>query len=108
MQQDVFTPRVVSRPSASSRIDCLSEFGQLKDGSWFLPLSSDVGTTITDGITTFSACVALCNTTSCQLATYDYRAGCCMTRLAQPAVMEGRGCKLAGLLCVRFRPLVWR
>lgn len=65
MQQDVFTPRVVSRPSATSRVDCLSEFGQLKDSSWFLPLSSDVGMTTTDGVATFSDCVALCNTTSC-------------------------------------------
>lgn len=89
MQQDLFTPRVVSRPAASSPVDCLSEFGQLKDGAWFLPLSSQVGTIVTDGITTFGDCVALCNTTSCQMATYDYKAQTCTTRLTQPAEMEG-------------------
>ena len=81
MENDVFIPRVVSRPSASSPVDCLSEYSQLKDGAWFIPLASDVGTNITGNVTSFADCVTLCSADNAyQLVTYDYREKTCLVR----------------------------
>jgi hypothetical protein len=81
LQNDLFTSQTVSRAAANSHVDCLSEYGQLKDGAWFLPLSSTEGTNVTTGVPTFADCVAVCSADKeCQLLTYDYRARTCLVR----------------------------
>lgn len=84
---DLFIPQTISRPGASSPIDCLSQFSQLVDGAFYLPLSSSDGTTLVRDVPTFAECVALCNTTNCQYVTYAYVAKTCTVRVAEPVVM---------------------
>jgi hypothetical protein len=81
LQNDLFMPQTVSRSAASGPVDCLSEYSQLKDGAWFLPLSRTEGTNVTAGVPTFADCVAVCSSDKeCQLLTYDYRAQTCLVR----------------------------
>jgi hypothetical protein len=87
---DVFVPRIVSKTGATSSADCLSEFGQLIDGAFYLPLASDAATVVTPGIMAFADCVALCLPDSrCQLVTYNYVEKTCTVRNAQEAVLTG-------------------
>lgn len=87
---DVFVPRIVSKTGATSSAGCLSEFGQLTDGAFYLPLQSDVATVVTSGITAFADCVALCLPDSCcQFVTYGYVAKTCTVRNAQGFVFIG-------------------
>lgn len=86
---DVFVPRILSKQGASSPGDCLTEFGQLIDGAWYLPLRSDVATFISD-VQSFEACVALCQPNSqCQFVTYDYVAKTCTVRNGDKVIMKG-------------------
>lgn len=81
LSNDVFAPRTISRQRDSTSLDCVSEFGQLTDASWFLPLQSDAGTTVAQNVAGFADCVALCQAGSdCQLVTYDYMAKTCTVR----------------------------
>jgi hypothetical protein len=68
---DVFVPRILARPEASSPVDCLSEYAQIRDGSWRLPLSTTEATNVTEGVATFQECVDLCSTNDdCLLLTF--------------------------------------
>lgn len=89
MQNDIFTPRTVSRLGAITPVECLSEYSQVRDGEFWLPLSSTVGVTVTPGITSFAACVNLCTDANCQLLTYDYTAKECHVRVSAAPVYEG-------------------
>lgn len=90
MNNDVFTPRTISRTGASVSVDCLAEYGQLLDGSWFIPLSPGPQVTITNDIKTFAECVALCPMDStCQFVTYDYAAKTCSVRNTAEIIYEG-------------------
>lgn len=89
MQNDLFAPRTVARPRASSATDCLSEYAQVVDGSWYLPLSSSQGTSTTKEVPSFAACVDICSATACQLLTYDYVDRSCMTRVSLTPIDEG-------------------
>lgn len=89
MAVDFFTPRTLARPGAASPLDCLSEYSQLQDGSWWLPLSSSVGVNVTSGVADFAGCVNLCDQAQCQLVTYDYVTQECSTRVALDPVLEG-------------------
>lgn len=90
MLNDVFVPRTVSRTGASATVDCLSEYSQLLDSAWWLPLSSTGSTTVTQDVATFADCVALCTPSSmCQFVTYDYVAKDCLVRNAAEVVYEG-------------------
>lgn len=86
---DYIAPRTVSRDGAALSIECLSEYSQLSDGSFYLPLSSDAGVAVTDGVLNFTACVELCSEAECQLVTYDYRLRKCSVRVSQAPVYEG-------------------
>jgi len=85
----VFTPRTVARIGAASPLECLSEYSQIVDMSYFLPVSSPEGVTETRAVKSFSACVDLCSTAKCQLVTYDYREQICYVRVSQAPVYEG-------------------
>jgi len=85
----VFTPRTVARVGAASPLECLSEYSQIVDGSYFLPVSSPEGVTETPGVKSFSACVGFCSDANCQLVTYDYRQQKCYVRVSQAPVYEG-------------------
>lgn len=89
MQNDLFVPRTISRIGASSSVDCLSEYTQLVDGAWYLPLSSSFGVSTTPNVASFSACVDLCSTSGCQLVTYDYREQTCTQRMSIAPEYEG-------------------
>jgi hypothetical protein len=80
MDNDVFVPRTISRQRASTSLDCVSEFGQLLDASWFLPLQSDAGTRVVQDVAVFADCVAMCVGSDCQSVTYDYIDKTCTVR----------------------------
>ena len=87
MTNDAFSPRTISRERSTSSLDCLSEFAQLADGAWWLPVPEE-STNVTAGITTFADCVALCPAGStCQLVTYDYLAKTCTVRYGATVIM---------------------
>lgn len=87
---DVFASRTVARWGATSSLDCLSEFYQLVDGAWFLPLQSDAATRVTQNVQLFADCVALCPAGSdCQFVMYDYMAKTCTVRFRDTIVYEG-------------------
>lgn len=86
---DFFVPRTMARAGAASSLECLSEYSQLQDGSWWLPLADSAGVNITAGVTTFDSCVRLCDQALCQLVTYDYVAKECSVRVALDPVYEG-------------------
>lgn len=67
---------------ADSSLDCVSEFAQIVDGSWYLPTAGNTAMNITYNISTFAGCVALCTAPSCEYVTYDYRAQACYVRIA--------------------------
>lgn len=89
LSNDVFIPRTVSRQGAATPIECLSEYVQMSDGNFFIPLSTTEGVTVTPNVTSFAACVELCSNTECQLLTYDYRTRHCSVRVYQAPVYEG-------------------
>lgn len=87
---DIFAPRTVARQGAISSIDCVSEYTQYVDGAWFLPVSSNVATTVTNNVDTFQACVDVCSrTASCQFVTYDYVNKSCTVRVAATVILTG-------------------
>lgn len=88
MQNDVYTPRSVSRLGAATSVECLAEYVQLGDSAWYLPLSSSEGVTESPA-QSFAACVDLCTTARCMLATYDYVTKTCSVRVAQDNIYEG-------------------
>lgn len=68
----------------------LSEFGQLIDSAWYLPLTSDVSTVVTPNMQTFAECAALCEANStCQFVTYDYNDKSCTVRNSATVVYTG-------------------
>lgn len=81
--------RTVARPGAASSLDCLSEYSQLQDGSWWLPIADSTGVNVTAGVLTFASCVELCDQARCQLVTYDYVAKECSVRVVLDPVYEG-------------------
>lgn len=89
LQNDIFTPGTVSRLGAITPVECLSEYSQVRDGEFWLPLSSTEGVTVTPGVTSFAACVDLCTAVNCQLLTYDYTAKECHVRVSEAPVYEG-------------------
>jgi hypothetical protein len=88
---DVYVPRTIARTGASLALDCLSEYSQLVDGSWFIPVDPDApSTTVTRDVNTFAECVALCPAGSnCQFVTYDYVAKTCSARNAAEVIYDG-------------------
>lgn len=86
---DTFTPKTVSRIGAATPIECLSEYSQVADGAYFLPLSSNEGVTTVTGVASFADCIAECDKRACQLVTYAYRTQECFVRVSQAAVYEG-------------------
>jgi hypothetical protein len=88
MGNDVFAPRTISRTGATSSIDCVSEYAQLVDMSWYLPLASSVSTAVTANVSTFQACVDLC-TGACEFVTYDYVARTCTVRNGAEVIFVG-------------------
>lgn len=89
MGNDVYSPRTVARAGAASQVECLSEFSQIVDGNYFLPLSSQEGVTAIPGVANFTACVDLCSLYECQLLTYDYLTLTCAVRVSLAPVYEG-------------------
>jgi hypothetical protein len=89
MAIDFFVPQTIARPGATSPVDCLAEYSQLQDGSWWLPLADSTGVNVSTGVTTFASCVERCDQARCQLVTYDYVAQECSVRVAQDPVYEG-------------------
>jgi hypothetical protein len=89
LANDIFSPRTVSRLGAITPVECLSEYSQVRDGEFWLPLSSTEGVTVTPGVTSFAACVDLCTAANCQLLTYDYTAKECHVRVSEAPVYEG-------------------
>lgn len=68
---------------------CLSEYSQIVDSAYYLPLHSDLGVTSHDNIPNFAACVDLCTAAACQLVTYDYVAKQCFVRVSTGPVYDG-------------------
>jgi hypothetical protein len=89
MGNEVFSPQAVARMGATSPVECLSEYSQIVDGNYFLPLSSNEGVTEVPNVANFSACVDLCSSYDCQLVTYDYQTKNCSVRVSQAPVYEG-------------------
>lgn len=79
---------MTARMGADNAGDCLAQYMQVVDGAWYLPVTAMIGTTVQTNITTFDACVALCQD-SCQFVTYDYRTLECFVRGAPTVVYEG-------------------
>jgi hypothetical protein len=68
---------------------CLSEYSQINDGTYYLPLSSDEGVTVVDNVPTFTACTEECDKAQCQLITYDYNTKKCYVRVSIAPILEG-------------------
>ena len=86
---DVWASPTIARLGATSSLDCLTEFAQLLDRSWFLP-DNGVSTNVTSDVATWADCVALCPSQStCQYVTYNYRLRTCTVRLGSAVVLEG-------------------
>lgn len=79
----------MSRVGAITPVECLSEYSQVRDGEFWLPLSSTEGVTVTPGVTSHAACVDLCTAANCQLLTYDYVSKECHVRVSEAPVYEG-------------------
>lgn len=87
---DVFAPRTIARSGATSPIDCVSEYAQIIDMSWFLPLGSNAATTVASNVASFQACVDKCSASStCQFVTYDYQAKECTVRNGAEVIYIG-------------------
>jgi hypothetical protein len=80
-QSDTFVPLTVSPSGASSPLHCFSEYAQINDGAWHLPIPNDAGASTANNVTTFAACVDMCTASSCQMVTYDYREQACTIRM---------------------------
>lgn len=94
MQNDLFTPRTVSRIGAASSLECLSEYSQINDGSYYLPISATEdpsGNTVfkVEKVPNFAACTAECDARQCQLVTYDYITQNCFVRVSLAPKYEG-------------------
>lgn len=89
LANDVYTPGVVARRGAASPIECLSEYAQVVDSAYYIPLSSDEGVTNHTNVANFSACVNLCTAAQCQLVTYDYQHRQCFVRVSEAPVYDG-------------------
>lgn len=89
MSNEVYSPRVVARLGAASPVECLSEYSQIVDGNYFLPLSSDDGVLEAQDIADFPACVDLCSLHQCQIVTFDYMTRTCFVRMSLAPVLEG-------------------
>jgi hypothetical protein len=61
MGVDTFTPKTVSRIGAATPIECLSEYLQVADGAYYLPLSSNEGVTALSGVASFADCITECD-----------------------------------------------
>lgn len=85
----MFTPKTVARIGASTPMECLAEYSQMIDGTYYLELSSDEGVTKTEQVPDFASCVALCDAAKCQLVSYDYINRACYVRVSQAPVYEG-------------------
>jgi hypothetical protein len=88
LENDAYAPGVVSRIGAANPVECLSEYAQMVDSAYYLPLSSDEGVTNHSNVPTFPACVDLCTAAQCQLVTYDYIRRECFVRVSQAPVYE--------------------
>jgi hypothetical protein len=86
---DPFTPKTVARIGAASPIECLSEYSQINDGTFYLPLASNEGVTVVKDIANFADCTAECDKRQCQLVTYDYVSKECFVRTSEAPVYEG-------------------
>lgn len=87
---DLFTPNTVTRVGATTPVECLNKYGQMNDGAFWVPLSSDEGVTVTQGVGILQACVDLCSAQQeCQLVTYDYTAQTCTVRVWLTPIYEG-------------------
>jgi hypothetical protein len=94
MENDLFTPKTVSRIGAASPIECLSEYSQINDGSYYLPISATEdpsGNTVfkVPNTPNFAACIAECDSRQCQLVTYDYVAKDCYVHIFLAPKYEG-------------------
>lgn len=66
-----FVPAVISRAAAESSAECLAEFAQIVDGSWYM--GGSVTMTTVANVTSFESCVEICRTdANCQYLTFDY------------------------------------
>lgn len=66
-----FMPAVVSRVGAESSAECLAEFAQIGDGSWYM--GGSVAMTSVANVTNFESCVETCRIdANCQYITFDY------------------------------------
>lgn len=68
---------------------CLSEYSQINDGTYYLPLSSDEGVTVVENVANFTACTQECDKAQCQLITYDYVTKQCYVRVSIAPIMTG-------------------
>lgn len=68
---------------------CLAEYSQIVDGSYYIPLYSDLGVTTYENVASYAACVQLCTNATCQLVTYDYVSRQCFVRVSTAPVYEG-------------------
>lgn len=93
MQNDLFQARAVSKPLASSALDCVAEYSQIQDGAWYIDMpATDPYSVVFSSVNTFADCVAKCQndtTNPCEFATYDYVAQTCTVREGRSAVYVG-------------------
>lgn len=68
---------------------CLSEYSQINDGTFYLPLSSDDGVTVVNSVADFTKCTEECDKAQCQLVTYDYTEQKCYVRVSVAPYYEG-------------------
>ena len=79
-----YTSKSVTPRGASSKADCIAEYGQIVDRSWNLPASS--GWVTAQGVTNVDACTAACSADAlCQFITFDYATKICALRKAVPS-----------------------
>jgi hypothetical protein len=80
----------LSKLGASSAADCLTEFSQLIDHAWYLPLKSTKGTVVVNNVPNFVECVKGCERDSeCQFVTYNYVTKSCTVRNREVVVEVG-------------------
>jgi hypothetical protein len=89
-----FKPDVVARPAAATPGDCLAEFSQIVDSSWYLGdtdtmASVDLDPSATTVDQKFDNCVSSCKgATQCQYITFDYATGGCFMKTAAASAEE--------------------
>lgn len=89
LDNDIFAPRTVAPLGADAPQDCLAEFGQMLDGSWYLPTTGNSAIITFNDVATFRDCIARCTATTCQYITYHYATRRCDVRQLQPIVYVG-------------------